>query len=197
MKESIQIAAAIFSTISLTLAVPAIAQSPEEVCDQVWPDEPFLASNNSRTVQIDTVGIQIDIPENYRTLVRATGTASVLPPSGYDYAQCMITNQVPASLDVIDVFFYKDAPVSEALLRNQLSSDRNSRHGIKRILGETTVAGQQAFIYVEASTDTNLVVHFNYPDQSASLAISTYINEDGEVILQEQLTQVLSSLSFL
>lgn len=197
MKLTQQVTTAIFSAMSLLLVSPAMAQVDMTVCDYVWPEEPFVVSDQKQTVQLDEIGIQLDIPDNYRVREEAASYASVMSEPEYDYVQCMTENRVPTTPDVIDISFAKAEPLSEQQLLERLANDADSRVGIKRILGQTSVAGQRAFIYVQQGMNTDLVVRISYPDQEADLVVSTYLSNDGEVVLQQQLTEMLSTLAFL
>lgn len=197
MNRSLQIVTTTLSAACVLLAAPTRAQGPLDICDHVWPEQPFVVSERKQTVQLNELGIEIQIPDNYRTLVSSAEVADVMSAPEYDYVQCMIENQVPTVPDVIAISFVKGDLLSEQQLVEQMESHANSRFGIKRMLGETQVAEQQAFVYIEQGIDKTLTVRVNYPNRDASLAISTYVNQEDEVVLEQQLTEILSSLTFL
>jgi len=48
-----------------------------------------LASSTYRTVELPEFGIEVDIPENYRTMKLQSGAVKILHPDDYDFIQCM------------------------------------------------------------------------------------------------------------
>ena len=49
------------------------------------------AASNTRTVQIPDFGIEVDIPENYRTMRRQDGAIEILHPDDYEFIHCMMS----------------------------------------------------------------------------------------------------------
>ena len=146
----------------------------------------------NRTLQLNGLGIEADVPENFRAMARARDTVLILPPEDYDYLQCMFENRVPTAPAVQDVLIYRTEPASEALIRSQ----SGGRFGT-RFLRETVIAGQPAFVYTSGGMTNDLVVRINYPDQQASLIVSAEIVGDNQVPMQETMERILASLKFL
>lgn len=148
----------------------------------------------SRPLELSSLGVSIEIPENYRAMARSSEAVSVLTPESYEYSQCMIENRVPSSVDVYSVGLYISEPVSEAMLYEEMAANR--RFGVKRVLGTQEVGGREALVYIHEGMYTMLVVRINYPDRDASLVISTDVSDD-ELPMQETFERVLTSLRFL
>lgn len=148
-------------------------------------------AQSSRTLQLDELGIEIEIPENFRAMKRSADAVLVLPPEDYDYLSCMMENRVPTAPSVLDVLIYQTEPASEALIRSQAGG----RFGT-RFIREEVVAGQPAFIYTAGGMTNDFVVRINYPDQQASLIVSAEIKGNNQVPMQETMTRILSSLQF-
>jgi hypothetical protein len=79
---------AISSALSLSASSSPIAQAaPRCVEDSIY--EP--ASDTTRTVKIPEFGIEVDIPENYRTLKRQSGAIEILHPDDYQFITCIVS----------------------------------------------------------------------------------------------------------
>jgi len=63
---------------------PAIAQ--EELCRDIGEVAP---SETLRTLEIPRFGINIDIPENYRTLALNNGSVQILDPGSFELVSCL------------------------------------------------------------------------------------------------------------
>lgn len=172
-----------------------VANSPTEqirACESLAAGVSTQPAQINRTIQLDELGIEVDIPENFRVTMPATNAVSIMPPGEYEYLQCMIETQAPTAPDALGVFLYQKEPTSEALIR----SESGGRFGTQ-FLREEVIAGQQAFIYTRGGMTTSLIFHINYPDQETSLVIDTEIGNDNTVYMQETLDRILSTLRFL
>lgn len=164
-----------------------------QICADAVQALPSQPEQSSRTLQLDNLGIEVDIPKNFRTMRHAQDLVSVMPPADYSYFQCLVENQVRTAPYLHSVLLYQDVPASEALILTQSSGRIRNR-----FLTEETVNGQQAFIYtVTGGMNDNLVVRINYPDQQRSLVISTNLENGDEVPMEETLERILASIRFL
>lgn len=197
---------ALGSALSLLIAAPAIGQTTVEqrqtdferrsqACVHLDGAGSSPPAQASRPLELDRLGISIEIPENYRAMARSANFASILTPESYSYSQCMIENRVPTSIDVYSVALYLSEPTSEELLNQEIRSNR--RFGVKRLLESRIVGGREAFVYIHEGMYDSLVVRINDPNRDESLVISTDISGDDELPMQETFERVLASLKFL
>ena len=49
-----------------------------------------LPSSTYRTVKLETIGISVDIPENYRAMKKQDGLVEILHPDDYEWIQCLV-----------------------------------------------------------------------------------------------------------
>jgi hypothetical protein len=82
------IAASLFGSALLlpSVSVPVPPRSQRQCEDSGY--EP--AATTTRTVEIPEFGIEVDIPENYRTMKRQSGAIEILHPNDYQFISCIM-----------------------------------------------------------------------------------------------------------
>jgi len=171
-----------------------VANSPADqlrFCQDFTAEGLSQPAQSNRTLRLDQLGIQIDVPENFRAMDKGD-SVSILAPEEYDYLRCMYENQVRTTPDATEVVMYQGELTSEALLRSQ-SGDRFG----SQFLREAVIDNQPAFIYTQDGMRDGLVVRINYPDRQTSLIIWTPLVDGDQVPMQETLERILSTLTFL
>lgn len=196
---------ALCSTLSLWVAGPAVGQTAQQrwqadldrrtqACAHLEGFEDSPPAQASRPLELEALGISIEIPENYRAMARSAHSADIFAPESYIAVQCGIESQVPTSIDEFSVTFYIGESTSKEMLFRESLGDRRS--GVTRLLGTSTVDGREAFVYIREGLHKDLIVRVNYTDRDESLLISTTIY-DNELPMKETFERVLSSLRFL
>lgn len=194
MKLSWCVVACLSLALNPLVAKNAIAQSDRLfMCDSISDSSQFESpSADNREIQLDSLGVTFNIPENYRTVLQRGNHVSVLEPNGYDYLQCLMENRVPERYSILSVEIYQD----ELLIsEEQLQSE--TRPFIPQLHGTALVDGQEAFIYTADGLQNRIFVRVNYPDRSASIIVSTDVVEDNWMPhRQEILERIVSTLIF-
>ncbi len=62
------------------------AMSQQELCRDTGYITP---SNNMKTVELPQFGIDLDIPENYRTMARKNGSVGIMDPNHFELVSCI------------------------------------------------------------------------------------------------------------
>lgn len=75
--------------VSGILAQPVLAQ---KVCR--GDDEPEPAAETQRTVELEQFNLQVNIPSNYRTMLRQDGVVEILHPDDYEMIVCLVQGGV-------------------------------------------------------------------------------------------------------
>ncbi|MGB3788498.1 MAG: hypothetical protein WA949_10850 [Phormidesmis sp.] len=182
------------ATLLLSANLLAADPSVEQIrfCESLTADGWSQPARASRTLRLDGLGIEVDIPENFRAMRTHGNSVSILAPEEYDYVQCIDEIQLRGDPVFVQVVLDQDEPTSEALIRSQSGEAMGPQ-----LLGKTVVDGQPAFIYSIGGMTDGLVVRINYPDQEASLVIWTPLEDDNQVPMQETVERILSTLTFL
>lgn len=191
----------VFLIFSLTLCYPSLVKA--EIC----PDGDIAkASEETKTYYNKNYNFSFQIPANYRTAhLSNKSTINILDPVSYEIILCQLRRREPTDN------FPPEITVSIIPLksRNVLDSIQN-RQNIKKILNTTTIAEQQAIIYLDQISSLDYF-NISLPHSNkkylititAPVTYKTISTSQGEeyvpagVILEDVLKVIVSSFKFI
>ena len=154
-------------------------------CPSYYPT--YTRSSTNRTVSLPQFGIAIDIPDNYRTMLRNDGSVAILDPTVYELLKCIANGgSAPGmgfSSELIELIPNpSELPILELASQYQ-SGDSVSLHHLQGLEGYILANGFSASYWVEIPGINGVVVFSDYCDCGAD------INENIE-FMQELLGKV-------
>ncbi|MEM9218880.1 MAG: hypothetical protein AAGD25_31650 [Cyanobacteria bacterium P01_F01_bin.150] len=72
---------------AIALSFPTM--SSRAIAQETCPNASHIASTTTRIVQLQQFGVQISIPENFRTMARQDSSVSILSPQEFNHIQCL------------------------------------------------------------------------------------------------------------
>lgn len=157
-------------------------------CPSYYPT--YTQSSKNRTVSLPQFGIAIDIPDNYRTMLRNDGSVAILDPTVYELLKCIANGgSAPGggfSSQLIELIPNPSKlPILE-LASQYRSGDSITRHRLQGLDGYILANGFSTSYWVEIPGVNGVVVFSDYCDCGAG------INENIDII-----QSLLSRVTFL
>ncbi|MBD2214699.1 hypothetical protein H6G27_33350 [Nostoc linckia FACHB-104] len=191
----------VFLIISLTICYPSLVKA--EIC----PDGDIAkASEETKTYSNQNYNFSFQIPANYRTAhLSNKSTINILDPVSYEIVLCQLRRREPTD-DFPPEITVSIIPLKS---RNVLDSIQK-RQNIKKVLNTTTIAEQQAIIYLDTLSGLDYFnISFPHLNKKYFITITAPVNyktistPHGEeyvptgVILEDVLEVIVSSFKFI
>ena len=140
-------------------------------CSSYYPT--YTRSSTNRTVSLPQFGIAIDIPDNYRTMLRNDGSVAILDPTVYELLKCRINEEYAfgggfGSESIELISNPSKLPILELASQYQ-SVESVSLHHLQGLEGYILANGSSTSYWVEIPGINGVVVFSDHCDCGADI----------------------------